>query len=76
VSLLSLFTLLRLVSENSDLLSLAVLQNLCAYSCTVNIRCTDLDSIVCSESNYLVKVTVSSASAASFSMKMISPSFT
>ena len=76
MTLLLLLALLRLVSKYSDLLSLAVLKNLSANSCTVNIRCTDLKTIVCSESYYLVESNCLVSLSCEFSMKIISPSLT
>ena len=71
MSLLLLLTLLGLVSENSDLLSLAVLKNLSLNCCAVNIGSTYLDAAVSTESNDLVE-----SNCLLSSMKMISPSFT
>ena len=48
---LSLLALLRLVSENSNLLALAGLYNLACYLCALNIRCADLDTVVSAYSN-------------------------
>ena len=52
---LGLFALLRLVGEDCDLLSLAVLEHLGFNGCTCNVRSSDSQTAFCADCDYLVK---------------------
>ena len=51
----ALLVLLRLVGEDRDLLALAVLNCLGCHIGTLNIGSADLDAVVCTYSNNLIK---------------------
>ena len=52
---LTLCVLLGLVSHYNNLLTLTVLNCLCAYGCTVNVGSTNLDAVFCANCDNLVK---------------------
>ena len=52
---LALLVLLRLVGKYNYLLSLAILDSLCRYSCTVNIRSAYNNAIFLADCDNLVK---------------------
>lgn len=52
---LAFLVLFGLVGENNDLFALAVLKHLSAYRSTVNIGCTDFETVVAADCDYLSK---------------------
>ena len=52
---LAFLVLFGLVGENNDLFALAVFKHLSAYRSTVNIGCTDFETVVAADCDYFIK---------------------